>query len=119
MALLSTRKRRLVLMSQGYSTLNVKVGAEFVSFTGKELIHVPGAVSESVEEQRGQDFALYETPHEGRKLHVQDWRIKGSIERRPGESAAEIERTGTLYSEEEARQKYPVIFEELLRRSRI
>lgn len=105
-------------MSEGYSTLHVKVGAELVSFTGKELIRAPGALSERAEDQRGQDFTLYETPDEGRKLHVQEWRIRGSIERRPGESAAEIERTGTLYSEEEAKQKFPQVFEELLKRAR-
>ncbi len=102
-------------MSEEYNTQHVRVGAQLVSFTGRELSSIPGAVDEQSEEQQGQDFTLYETPTEGRKLHVQEWRIKGNVERKTLETAAAIERTGALYSEEEAEQKHPKVLEELLR----
>ncbi len=105
-------------MSDGYSIQHVKVGAELVSFTGRELSRVPSAVNERTEEHRGQDFTLYETPTEGRKLYVQEWRIKGNVERKTLETAAEVERTGALYSEEEAKEKHPKVLEELLRLAR-
>jgi hypothetical protein len=105
-------------VSEGYSTQYVKVGARLVSFTGRELVRVRGAANERTEEQRGQDFTLYETPDEGRKLYVQEWRIKANTERKTLETAAEIERTGVLYSEEEANQKHPEVLEELSKLAR-
>jgi hypothetical protein len=109
----------LASVSEGYKPLLVRVGAELVSFTGREIISLPQMVSDRAENQSGQDYTLYETPHEGYKLHIREWHIKGSILRRPGESAAKIERTSTLYSEQEAKQNYPVLYKELVRRAQI
>ena len=106
-------------MSEGYNTQPVQVGTEWTSFTGRKLSQIHGEVSVTAEDQRGHDFTLYETPHEGRKLHVQEWQIKGTIQKRDSEErAARFERIeGALYSEEEARQKYPEAFEKLLKRA--
>jgi hypothetical protein len=66
------------------------------------------------------DFTLYKTPNEGPKLYVREWRqLKGNGEdKRFEEEAAEVDHIqGALYSEEEARQTYPEIFEELMKRA--
>jgi hypothetical protein len=102
-------------VSEEYGTLRVRVGEEIVEFVGRELIHAPGERNERTNEPHGQDFTLYETPDEGRQLHVQEWRIKGNTERKTLETAAEIERIGALYSEEDAKKTYPKVLEELLR----
>ena len=104
-------------MNEGYSLQRVQVGTKWTSFTGRKLSHIHGEVSIGAQDQRGQDFTLYETPHEGRKVYVQEWQIKGSLQRGRGERAARFERIeGALYSEEEARQKHPEALEELLKR---
>ena len=107
-------------MSEGYNIQRVQVGTtDWTSFTGRKLSQINGEVSIAAEDQRGRDFTLYETPQEGRKLHVQEWQIEGNIQKRDSrERAAKFERIeGALYSEEEARQKYPEAFEELLNRA--
>ncbi len=102
-------------VSEEYGTLRVRVGEEIVEIVGRELIHVSGERNERTNEPQGQDFTLYETPDEGRQLHIQEWRIKGNAERTALETAAEIERIGALYSEEDAKKTYPKVLEELLR----
>ena len=104
-------------MSEGYDTQRIQIGTEWTSFTGRKLSQIHGEVSIGAQDQRGRDFTLYETPHEGRKVYVQEWQIKGSLQRGLGERAAKFERiAGALYSEEEARQKHPEAVEELLKR---
>jgi hypothetical protein len=108
--------------SEGYRIEFVQVGhhtsiedtAELARFTGRKLSHIPG----DIRQPRGMDFTLYETPDEGRKLYVKEWVMEGGTQRRAGERTTTYNQIGgALYSEEEAREKYSQIFEELLKRT--
>jgi hypothetical protein len=113
-------------VSDCYSAQHVQVrpraaghAPAWVSFTGRVVSHIPGKVREDAEEQSGQDFTLYKTPDEGLKLHVQEWTIQRRVHRRIGERPAELYLLGgALYSEAEAKQTYPEIFEALVELAR-
>jgi hypothetical protein len=59
------------------------------------------------------DFILYQTPDEGYKLYVEEYRIGETIRDKPsGESAAEVNMIrGVLLTEEQVRMKYPEVLE--------
>jgi len=119
-------RKETSLVSDCYSTQHVQVrprapghAPAWVSFTGRVVSHIPGKVREDAEEQSGQDFTLYKTPDEGLKLHVQEWTIQRRVHRRIGETRAEYYLLGgTLYSEAEAKQRHPKIFEALVELAR-
>jgi hypothetical protein len=50
-------------------------------------------------------------------LYAKEAVTKGTDVKRPGQRASEVEATRALYSEDEAKQKYPEIFEMLLKRA--
>ena len=113
-------------VSDCYGTQHVQVrpraaghAPAWVSFTGRVASHIPGELREGAEEQSGQDFTLYKTPDEGLKLHVQEWTIQRRVHRRMGERPAECYLLGgALYSEAEAKQRHPEIFEALVELAR-
>ncbi len=112
----------LVPQNKAYSTHFVQIGertsdedtAELLRFTGREL----SRLLKDVSQQSGVDFTLYETRSEGYKLYVRQWHLKEDSGASTGETGAHILRIrGELYSEEEARENHPEIFEELLKRA--
>ena len=84
-------------------------------FTGRLLSQITARTSPGDVEMRDGFYILYETPCEGYKLFAKESVIEGTDDvRQPGHRAAAGQTTRALYSEEEARQRYPTIFEQLL-----
>lgn len=107
-------------MSEGmdeYAEIGVRVGdleyaarTEYVSFRGAELKRVPAVMEWREDFDRTRHYTLYETPDEGLKVHELETVREGSMERQPGQRAAEVrEVAGRLFTEEELRQERPEV----------
>jgi hypothetical protein len=87
-------------MSEGYSEQRVQVGlAEWATFTGRNVGHILGDINQP----RGYDLTLYETPDQGLKVHVKEWVAQRPTDiRPPREAATRYSWTGGgLFTEEE------------------
>ena len=74
-------------------------------------------LGQSEEEIQQGFYDLYETPHEGYKLYaVESVNDASDDVRRLGQRAASGNTTYALFSEKEAKQRYPEIIERLLRK---
>lgn len=84
---------------------------EYVSFRGTELKSMVPAILEYTEEfDRTRHYTLYETPDEGLKIYELETVRQGSMERQPGQRAAEVrEVAGRLFTQDELRQERPEI----------
>jgi hypothetical protein len=88
----------------------------WVTFAGSKVGHTSGVLGRSEEETRYGFYTLYETAREGYRLYaVESVTDAPDDVRRPGQRAASGNTSRTLYSEEEARRKYPALFDRLLR----
>jgi hypothetical protein len=94
-----------------------QTAARWEEFAGKLLSRATEMLNRSAAEERIRFSTLYETPREGYKLQVEESVTKGTDVSRHGRSASRVETTRALYSEEEAKQKHPEMFENLLKRS--
>ncbi len=87
----------------------------WAEFVGKEVGHTSRPLNHG---ERGTVlgiFTLYDTPSEGYMLYAVEASNEAQDDvRRPGQRAAEVESTRVLYSEEEARQRYPGLLDRLL-----
>jgi hypothetical protein len=87
----------------------------WAEFVGKEVGRIPGILDQSEKETRHGFFTLYETPDEGYRLYAVESTIEASDDvRREGRRAVGGATSRALYSEEEARRKYPELFDRLL-----
>ena len=95
--------------SSGYS--------EWKSFRGAKVGDVPCIMDDSEEFGRYRTYTLYFTPDEGYRIHEMETIRHGSMERRPGQRAAELEEVGCrLFSEEELRKERPKVADLILER---
>ncbi len=104
-----------------YETLRLRVDPTpenpdgWAEFVGKEVGHTSRPLDHGEKGIILGDFTLYETPHEGHKLYaIEAWTEAQDDVRMPGQRVAEVESTRVLYSEEEARQRYPGLLDRLL-----
>ncbi len=90
-------------------------GTEYVSFRGTELKRVPAILEYRDDFDRTRHYTLYETPDEGLKVYELETVREGSMERQPGQRAAELrEVAGRLFTAEELRKERPEIAHHLL-----
>lgn len=83
---------------------------EYVSFRGTELKRIPAILEYREDFDWTRHYTLYETPDEGLKVYELETVREGSMERQPGQRAAEVrEVSGRLFTEDELRQERPEI----------
>ncbi len=102
-------------MTEGYSQQRVQVGpAEWATFAGREVERVLGDINHL----SGYDLTVYETPDEGLKLHVKEWRAQRATDIKPPREGATQHSWagGGLFNEEEAARQYPGLLQGLLKR---
>jgi hypothetical protein len=105
-------------MTEDYTEQSVQVGLdEHVTFVGKQVAYIPADPTNL----SGVDTTLYETPEDGLKLHIREWETSRATDARPlgGEATRFSWTGGGLFSEEEARQRYPYVLEGLLQQKHI
>jgi hypothetical protein len=88
----------------------------WAEFAGKEVGRASWVLGHGEEGMGVGAFTLYETPDEGYKLYAVESTIEAAdVVRRPEQRAAGGATNRALYSEEEARRKYPELFDRLLK----
>ena len=88
----------------------------WAELVGKEVGRASWALGQEEEGMGLGDFTLYATPSEGYKLYAIESSIGAPDDiRRLGQRAVGGETTRALYSEGEARQRYPEILARLLK----
>jgi hypothetical protein len=90
---------------------------EWRTFRGTKIGTVPCIMEDSKDFGRTRTYTLYLTPDEGLRIHEMETIRRGSMERRPGQRAAELEEGGCwVFSEEELRRERPEVAELILER---